>query len=294
MPHYDLFISHASEDKQSFVQPLATALATLGVLVWYDDFALLAGDSLSRSIDRGLADSRYGVVILSPSFIRKPWPEYELRGLVSKELGRDKVIIPVWFGLSRDDVLAFSPPLADKVAIGADRLSLDEVAAEILHIVRPDIHSQFRRLLLAKQLADDGVPVRVDRIVSGRVRHSEFPKMLMSRINLIRHIFFDFMPGTLEEALLDFRHDTHPEQEIVMWEAMAAVYLDYLHEHRPSPAKRRAAFDVLLHLSTSQFPSEPLSQWSVLDSTDLRFLRDRWDMFGSHVPVGLQSPQGDA
>jgi len=74
--------SHASEDKEALVQPLATALAAFGVRAWYDEFTLEAGDSLSRSIDRGLADSRFGVVVLSPSFILKPWPEYELRGLV--------------------------------------------------------------------------------------------------------------------------------------------------------------------------------------------------------------------
>jgi hypothetical protein len=149
MNHYDLFISHASEDKRSLVQPLATALETLGVGIWYDDFALEAGDSLSRSIDRGLSDSRFGLVILSPSFLKKPWPERELRGLVSKELGRDKVIIPVWYKVSRDDILAFSLPLADQVAILADNLSISEVAGEILRIVRPDLGRKFRRLLFA-------------------------------------------------------------------------------------------------------------------------------------------------
>jgi hypothetical protein len=75
---WDLFISHASEDKDSFVRPLATALRQLGVMVWYDEFSLSIGDSISRSIDSGLANSKYGLVVISESFIRKKWPEYEL------------------------------------------------------------------------------------------------------------------------------------------------------------------------------------------------------------------------
>ena len=60
---WDAFISHAWEDKESFVRPLAHALTALGATVWYDEFSLKLGDSLSASIDRGLAGSRYGIVV---------------------------------------------------------------------------------------------------------------------------------------------------------------------------------------------------------------------------------------
>lgn len=58
---WDLFISHAVEDKKSFVEPLALALSRFGLKVWYDDYTLKIGDSLSRSIDEGLAHSKYGL-----------------------------------------------------------------------------------------------------------------------------------------------------------------------------------------------------------------------------------------
>jgi len=83
---WDAFISHASEDKDSFVRPLATALASFGVNIWYDEFTLELGDSLSQSIDKGLAKSRYGVVVLSKSFMSKSWPQRELSGLVAREV----------------------------------------------------------------------------------------------------------------------------------------------------------------------------------------------------------------
>lgn len=89
---WDVFISHASEDKSDFVQPLAKILTEFGVRVWYDEFTLRLGDSLSRSIDEGLSRSRFGLVVISPSFISKHWPEYELRGLVAREIGAGKVI----------------------------------------------------------------------------------------------------------------------------------------------------------------------------------------------------------
>src|SRR5208282_276000 len=109
---WDLFISHASEDKKDFVEPLAEALGKFGVKVWYDRFSLQLGDSLSRSIDQGLVQSKFGLVVLSPHFLAKRWPEYELRGLTAREIVGTKVILPVWRDVEHADVLKFSPPLA--------------------------------------------------------------------------------------------------------------------------------------------------------------------------------------
>lgn len=74
---WDVFISHASEDKE-FVRPLADALIARGLRVWYDEFELKVGDHLRRSIDRGLVRSRYGIVVLSPAFFAKHWPQTEV------------------------------------------------------------------------------------------------------------------------------------------------------------------------------------------------------------------------
>jgi hypothetical protein len=114
----DVFISHASEDKDTLARPLAETLLTRGHGVWFDEFELVLGDSLRRSIDRGLANSRFGVVILSPSFFAKEWPQRELDGLTSREVGEaDKVILPVWHEVDREYIARFSPTLADKLAV---------------------------------------------------------------------------------------------------------------------------------------------------------------------------------
>jgi len=87
---YDAFISHASEDKDGFVRPLAEKLEEQGVNVWYDEFELSVGNQLRKSIDRGLANSSYGIVVLSPNFFDKGWPEMELDGLVAKDASEGK------------------------------------------------------------------------------------------------------------------------------------------------------------------------------------------------------------
>lgn len=83
-PQYDVFISHASEDKDEVVRPLANALINKGVSVWYDEFELRIGDSLRRKIDKGLANSRFGIVVVSRDFIKKGWTNYELDGIITK------------------------------------------------------------------------------------------------------------------------------------------------------------------------------------------------------------------
>lgn len=138
-PQWDAFISHAWEDKESFVRPLASVLTALGARVWYDEFSLKIGDSLSASIDRGLAGSRYGIVVLSKAFMAKRWPQRELQGLVAREMGGRSTILPVWHGVTSEDVLEFSPPLADKLAANTAEKSADQIALQILSVIRPDI-----------------------------------------------------------------------------------------------------------------------------------------------------------
>ena len=133
---YDFFISHASEDKDDFVRPLAQALEGLGVSVWYDEFQLRVGDSLRRSIDRGLVDSRYGVVVLSGSFFAKGWPQYELDGMVAREMNGVKVILPIWHRVTKDQVMEYSPTLADKLALNSSLMSVDEIARELVDLIR--------------------------------------------------------------------------------------------------------------------------------------------------------------
>lgn len=135
---HDVFISHASEDKDEVVRPLAEALREAGLSVWYDEFQLKIGDSLRQSIDAGLAISRFGVVVLSPSFISKGWTNYELDGIVSRSVNGEQVVLPIWHNLTKSAVLDFSPSLADKVARNTSSYTVQEIADEIAAVIRGD------------------------------------------------------------------------------------------------------------------------------------------------------------
>ena len=113
---YDVFISYASEERAEIAQPLAELLKGLGVAIWFDQFELKVGDGLRRRIDEGLAKSRFGVVLLSKSFFAKDWTNRELDGLAQREVGREKVILPVYCDVDNAEVRAYSPVLADRIA----------------------------------------------------------------------------------------------------------------------------------------------------------------------------------
>jgi TIR domain len=133
---WDAFISHASEDNESFVRPLAEALQVADLRIWYDEFSLRVGDSLRRSIDKGLSRARYGIVVFSPYFFAKEWPQKELDGLVAREIAGQKVILPVWHNVDRDDVCRFSPTLVDRVATLSQK-GMQRVVQDLLAVIKP-------------------------------------------------------------------------------------------------------------------------------------------------------------
>jgi len=133
----DAFISHASEDKESFVTPWVEELQKYGLKVWFDKFSLKVGDSLCRKIEAGLANSRFGIVILSPSFFAKNWPQSELNGLFAREVEGPTVILPIWHQITKQDLLQRAPMLADKKAANS-KDGIAAVAEELVRVIRPE------------------------------------------------------------------------------------------------------------------------------------------------------------
>lgn len=124
-----LFISHATEDKDDFVRPLFEALCN-DFDVWYDEYSLAMGCSLLEEISKGLANCDYGVVVLSKHFFSKNWPQNELNGLFALEEKDKKVILPIWKGVSMQEVKGYSPILADRMAAKAED-GVEKVVNEI-------------------------------------------------------------------------------------------------------------------------------------------------------------------
>lgn len=254
MAEWDVFISHASEDKASVVRPLAKSLSKLGLRVWFDEYELKVGDSLAGSIDRGLINSRHGIVVLSKAFFSKDWPEYEFRGLVAKSLGVKRSILPLWHKIGRDEVMMYSPPLADVLSLSTEE-SLDVIALKLAEVINPKLHKAILRRIAYKntQLKMTVKSIPISKIEIGKVRHTELPKSIVNRIILIRAVMFDVMPHTLDEWVDGFQRDTHPTDELEIWESMASSYTASVNAIDANIEEKYIIFQGLLLASTTDY-----------------------------------------
>ena len=133
---YDVFISHASEDKTPFVEELVKALQDKEVKVWYDSLNIAWGDSLRKQIDDGLKKSRFGIVVLSENYIKKGWTQYELDGLFDIEMTKGKTILPIWHNITKQQVMDFSPTLAGRKALTSATMTAEEIADTFVELIK--------------------------------------------------------------------------------------------------------------------------------------------------------------
>jgi hypothetical protein len=257
-PAWDAFISHASEDK-SYVRELATQLGRLGARVWYDEFELRPGDSLVGSIDKGLAESNYGVLVVTRSFLGKPWPEYERRGLTSRHIVEGRVLVPVWRGVGREEVATFSPSLADMFAIDASDEDPLTTAIRVIAVIRPDRFESLSRRAALDRILEGGerrVVPTADISRERPVRHPRLPAGLLLRVRIIHEVFLSVFDTTWEETVRNFKADTRPDREVEVWEGMAAVYLEICNDMALNVEQSSALFAIILAHSSGT-PHQP-------------------------------------
>jgi hypothetical protein len=113
------FISHDSRDKEAIARKIAMRLRDMHCPVWYDEFSLTVGDSLRESIEAGLKQCHMCIFILTTNFLSKGgWPKREYDAIFTRELVEDKrLILPVWAGVTKQEIYEYSPVLADRVAL---------------------------------------------------------------------------------------------------------------------------------------------------------------------------------
>ena len=140
LSEFDVFISHAWEDKQEFVDEFVDALRSRGIKVWYDTSEIKWGDSMRKRIDDGLKKSRFGVAVLSPNYLAegKYWTKAELDGLFQIESINGKTLLPIWHNLTKKEVMSYSPIIASKLAMTTATMTPDEIAAELVKILSDD------------------------------------------------------------------------------------------------------------------------------------------------------------
>ncbi|MGH9691938.1 MAG: toll/interleukin-1 receptor domain-containing protein [Candidatus Acidiferrales bacterium] len=132
---WDAFILHVVEDRDEIVGPLAEALGEKGLAIWYDDLSVKLGDGLLQSMDRGLAHSAFGMVVLSKGFFAQHWPVQELDSLATREANGRRVMLPIWRSVGFSEVCEYSPTLADRLAVSTDR-GIANAAERIVEVIR--------------------------------------------------------------------------------------------------------------------------------------------------------------
>lgn len=141
----DLFICHDWADKERFVRPLVEALNSRLVKVWYDEHSLCPGDSLVESVERGLREARHALLVLSPHFLaNRKWAAREFRSLVTRDISEERrMLIPIWLGVERGAVAAYSLDLADRVAVvvsvGSEPAVIADQVIRTLRLNVPDL-----------------------------------------------------------------------------------------------------------------------------------------------------------
>lgn len=138
---YDVFVSHATEDKESFSDEFVQILQQkFNLKVWYDAVSIKWGDSIRTEIDKGLKKSKFGVVVLSRSYISKYWTNYELEGLFQRESNGGKLILPIWHNITKQEVQRFSSSLAGKMAMNTAFMTPDEIAEKLNELLSDEIN----------------------------------------------------------------------------------------------------------------------------------------------------------
>ena len=272
---YDIFISHASEDKDEIVRPLATILEKLSVCVWYDEFSLQLGDSLSASIDKGLQESRYGLLVLSKAFMSKNWTDYEYRSLLTRQNRGEKVILPLWYGIDADEVKKYSLYLAGIKALSITKETLGKAVDAILQVVRPDIWKELRmRSFLKKKIAEAEPKVmKLSDIKMQTKRQSQLTPQQLVRSKAIYYGIGKHFNYSFNRCVELYELDLVPERELQTWEIMNACYLEMIAHHpESSDEDKNDYYKVLLALSLGAPEIERVS----LDDSAIKELIILW------------------
>jgi hypothetical protein len=116
------------------VDALVAKAEAAGLRVWYDQFAIQWGQSIRQKIDEGLRKAYFGVVVLSPNFFERPWTNYELDGILQRDLSGRGRLLPIWHRLTLDDIQTYAPSLAGRLALSTATSTTDAIVQELIAV----------------------------------------------------------------------------------------------------------------------------------------------------------------
>ena len=127
----DTFICHASEDKEAIALPIHKALTEVGIYAWLDESEIRLGQSIRQKIDEGLANCKSATIILSRPFLAKNWTQYEMDGIVGRQMQREILLFPIQHGITIEEIRDYSPSLAGLSLWNSSDHSPAKIASEI-------------------------------------------------------------------------------------------------------------------------------------------------------------------
>jgi hypothetical protein len=130
----DIFLCHAWDDRQGAAKELYELLKAQSVKVWFSEEDIRLGVPFLREIDRGLAKSRIGIVLVTPNFLKR------IRGesIADKELSvllQRGQIVPIMHGTDFDELREVSPMLASRNGLSTAEDSMTDVATKLADLV---------------------------------------------------------------------------------------------------------------------------------------------------------------
>ena len=130
---YDLFLCHAWDDRKGAAKELCDKLSALGINVWFSEKDLALGTNMLREIDKGLAKSRAGIVLVTPAFLKR----VENEGVAEKELSallaKDR-LVPIVHNTTYDALRDVSPLLGSRSGLDTSEDSMDDIAAKLAEL----------------------------------------------------------------------------------------------------------------------------------------------------------------
>ena len=144
---WDVFISHASEDKKHIARPIAIILQEVGLNVWIDESKLRMGTTLLKEIENAMHSSKYCVAILSSNFFLKEWTRRELNYFLKNEHEGNTQVLPVWHNVNQAFISKYSKVIANKTGINTSH-GLLSVVSQILRVICPEKLENLRTLIV--------------------------------------------------------------------------------------------------------------------------------------------------
>ncbi|WP_267837592.1 toll/interleukin-1 receptor domain-containing protein [Vibrio cholerae] len=130
----DIFLCHAWDDRKGIAKELHDLLESLGVSVWFSEKDVLLGANLLREIDKGLAKSRVGIVMVTPAFLDR----IAGQGIADKELSAllaTDLLVPIVHDTTYDELREASPLLGSRSGLDTNEDSINNIAAKLAELV---------------------------------------------------------------------------------------------------------------------------------------------------------------